>query len=105
VIDPGADCLRNGDFVLGRYTTNCGGCNVTAALADVKARVMRLATDGPLLLKASYLRLLLVIPTHSLKGPSLPELALNRIDAIFFSHVAVCRTIRSFTPETLLDLL
>src|SRR5206468_9955445 len=49
--------------------------------------------------------LLLVISTHSLQGPSLPERALNRIDAVFFSHVPVCRAIRPMTPETLLDLL
>src|SRR5581483_952514 len=39
-------------------------------------------------------RLFLVLPTHSLQGPSLPEGSLNRIDAIFFPHVAVCCPVR-----------
>src|SRR5437867_8757528 len=43
-----AYCLCNGVFVLGRYATNCGGCNV-GTFAEVKARVMRLASDGPIL--------------------------------------------------------
>jgi hypothetical protein len=54
------------------------------------------------------LRLLLVVPnvpTYSPKGPSFPEMALDRIDTIFFSHVPVGRSIRPFTPETFLDLL
>src|SRR5215471_10237457 len=53
----------------------------------------------------SHLRLLLVLPTHSVQWPSLPELVLNRIDTIFFPYVAVGRPVRPFTPETLLDLL
>jgi hypothetical protein len=53
----------------------------------------------------SLLRLLLVLPTYSLQGPPLPKTALNRIDTIFFAHVSVCRPIRPFAPETLLDLL
>jgi hypothetical protein len=146
-----AYCLCHGVFVR-------GSCNV-GTFAEVKARVMRLASDGPILFEgflwsgcadsspcpatryrqnrratkkraeptiaraaltclnlpirklkteaSSYtlLRLLFVLPTYSPQGPSFPERALNRIDTIFFSHVSVCRPIRPFTPETLLDLL
>ena len=40
----------------GRYATNCGGCNV-GTFAEVKARVMRLASDGTILLKVPLVRL------------------------------------------------
>jgi len=64
--------------------------------------IRKLKTEG-----SSYtlLCLLLVLPTYSPEGPSFPEMALNRIDTIFFPHVPVCRPIRPFTPQTLLDLL
>src|SRR5262249_6536288 len=48
---------------------------------------------------------LLLVPTNSFQGPSLPESPLDGIDTIFFSHVPVCCPVRPLTPETFLDLL
>jgi hypothetical protein len=55
-------------------------------LASLNLLIRKLKTEGS---SCPLLRLLLVVPTYSTKGPSLPESALNRIDTIFFSHVAV----------------
>jgi hypothetical protein len=41
--------LRNGIFVLGRYTTACGGCDTIKTFADVKAGVTELASLGPVI--------------------------------------------------------
>jgi hypothetical protein len=38
--------LCNGVFVLGRYTTACGGCDTVKTFADVKAGVTELASLG-----------------------------------------------------------
>ena len=54
---------------------------------------------------AIRLPLLLVVSIQSPQGASFPETALNRIDTIFFPHVAVSSAVRPFTPQTLLNLL
>jgi hypothetical protein len=41
--------LQNGVFVLGRYTTACGGCDTINTFAEVKAGVLELASQGPVL--------------------------------------------------------
>jgi hypothetical protein len=41
--------LQNGVFVLGRYTTVCGGCDTINTFAEVKAGVLELASQGPVL--------------------------------------------------------
>ncbi len=41
--------LQNGVFVLGRYTTACGGCDTIKTFAEVKAAVTELASHGPVL--------------------------------------------------------
>src|SRR5712664_2403301 len=41
--------LQNGVFVLGRYTTACGGCDTIKTFAELKAAVTELASHGPVL--------------------------------------------------------
>src|SRR5579872_4128752 len=78
----------------------CGFCS--ANRFRIQLHGSKFKTEGGFY---ALLRLLLVVPAYSPQGPPLPESALNRIDTIFFAHVAVRRPVRPFTPETLLDLL
>jgi hypothetical protein len=66
-----AYCLRNGVFVPGRYATNGGDYNVDT-FAEVKARVMRLASDGTILLKVPLVRLrrFLSMSSHQISAKS-----------------------------------